>query len=42
MGGYYVGVPVILGSGGVEKIIQLQLTPEDQAALDKSVESVNE
>jgi len=40
VGGYYVGVPVILGSGGVEKIIQLQLTPEDQAALDKSVESV--
>jgi malate dehydrogenase len=40
VGGYYVGVPVILGSGGVEKIIQLQLTAEDQAALRKSVESV--
>jgi malate dehydrogenase len=40
VGGYYVGVPVILGAGGVEKIIQLQLTPEDQAALDKSVAAV--
>jgi malate dehydrogenase len=40
VGGYYVGVPAILGAGGVEKIIQLQLSPEDQAALGKSVEAV--
>ena len=26
VGGYYVGVPVVLGSGGVERIIELQLT----------------
>ena len=42
VGGYYVGVPVILGAGGVEKIIQLQLTVEDRAALDKSVASVKD
>jgi len=40
VGGYYVGVPVILGAGGVEKILQLQLTAEDRAALQKSIESV--
>ena len=26
VGGYYVGVPVILGAGGVERIIELELT----------------
>ena len=30
----YVGVPVLLGAGGVEKIIEVELTPEEQAALE--------
>jgi malate dehydrogenase len=40
--GLYVGVPVVLGAGGVEKIIELKLTPEEAAALRKSSEAVAE
>jgi malate dehydrogenase len=40
--GLYVGVPVVLGKDGVEKIIQLNLTPEEAAALKKSADSVAE
>lgn len=42
VGGFYVGVPVILGTGGVEKIIELELTDTEQAAFSKSVEAVKE
>lgn len=42
VGGYYVGVPVILGTGGVEKIIELQLTSQEQADFRKSVDAVKE
>jgi malate dehydrogenase len=40
VGGYYVGVPVILGAGGVERIIELALTDREQAALQKSIDAV--
>jgi malate dehydrogenase len=40
--GLYVGVPVKLGSGGIEKIIEVKLTADEQAALDKSAASVRE
>ena len=40
--GLYVGVPVKLGSKGIEQIIQIKLTPEEKAALDKSAEAVKE
>ena len=40
VGGYYVGVPVILGAGGVERIIELQLTGGERAALKKSIDAV--
>ena len=42
VGGYFVGVPVILGAGGVEKIVELSLLPEERAALDKSIAAVKE
>lgn len=42
VGGYYVGVPVILGAGGVERIIQLQLNDEEKAAFQKSVDAVKQ
>jgi malate dehydrogenase len=42
VGGYYVGVPVILGSSGVEKIIELKLTDEESVAFQKSVDAVKE
>jgi len=40
--GVFVGVPVVLGSGGIERIIELKLTPEESAALKKSAASVQE
>lgn len=40
VGGYYVGVPVILGAGGVERIIEIDLTDSERAAFRKSVEAV--
>jgi malate dehydrogenase len=42
VGGYYVGVPVILGSGGVERIIELDLGEDERAAFQKSVDAVQE
>jgi malate dehydrogenase len=42
VGGYYVGVPIILGSGGVEKIIELELTEQEQKDFTKSVNAVKE
>ncbi|WP_077214215.1 malate dehydrogenase [Bacillus dakarensis] len=38
--GIYLGVPTILGANGIEKVIQLDLTAEEKAALDKSAEAV--
>jgi malate dehydrogenase len=38
----FVGVPVKLGSRGVEEIIQIKLTPEEDAALKKSAGAVKE
>src|SRR5690625_655255 len=36
----YLGVPIILGGKGIEKVIELDLTDNEKATLDKSVESV--
>src|SRR5437588_11232116 len=36
----YVGLPVVIGAGGVERIVELTLTPEERAQFDKSVDSV--
>ena len=40
--GLFVGVPVKLGARGIEQIIEIKLTPEEKAALDKSSASVRE
>ena len=40
--GLYVGVPVVLGAGGLERVIELKLTAEEAAALKKSADSVKE
>jgi malate dehydrogenase len=42
VGGYYVGVPVVLGSGGVERIVELKLTEQERADFQKSVSAVKE
>lgn len=40
--GLFVGVPVKLGAGGVEQVVQVKLTPEEDAALKKSAAAVRE
>ena len=40
--GYYVGVPCKLGAGGLEQIIEIKLTPEEDAALKRSAAAVKE
>ena len=40
--GLFVGVPVKLGSKGIEEIVQLQLTEEEQAGLHGSAEAVQQ
>jgi malate dehydrogenase len=38
--GLFVGVPVVIGAGGVERVIEIDLNDEEKAMLAKSVESV--
>ncbi|WP_066066699.1 malate dehydrogenase [Neobacillus soli] len=38
----YLGVPTILGGNGIESVIEIPLTEEERASLDKSVESVQQ
>jgi len=38
----FIGVPVKLGSNGIEEIIQIKLTDEENAALQKSADAVKE
>ncbi|MCH7599840.1 MAG: malate dehydrogenase [Myxococcales bacterium] len=38
--GLYIGVPCVLGAGGVERIIELELKGDDKKAFDASVEHV--
>jgi malate dehydrogenase len=40
--GVYVGVPVKLGRRGVEQIVEIKLTPDEQAAFNKSAAAVRE
>ncbi|HXU30572.1 MAG TPA: malate dehydrogenase [Thermoanaerobaculia bacterium] len=42
LNGLFVGVPVRLGRGGMEQVIELTLLPEEQAALEKSAAAVRE
>ena len=40
--GLYMGVPVKLGAGGIEQIVELDLTDEEESALQASAEAVRE
>jgi malate dehydrogenase len=40
--GYYIGVPCKLGAGGLEQIIEIKLSPEEDAALKRSAAAVKE
>ncbi len=36
----YVGVPVVIGAGGIERIVEIKFTPQERAAFRKSVKAV--
>ncbi len=38
--GVYVGVPAVIGKGGVEEVVEIGLEPDEKAAFDASVEAV--
>ncbi|MFB3816495.1 MAG: malate dehydrogenase [Candidatus Methylomirabilales bacterium] len=38
--GYYFGVPAVIGAGGVERVLELRLSEEERALVQKSLESV--
>jgi len=38
----YMGVPVVIGAGGVERVVTIQLTADEKAMLDKSAAAVRE
>jgi malate dehydrogenase len=40
--GRYIGVPVVIGAGGVERIVEIDLNRSERAMFDKSVEAVNQ
>ncbi|GMU22122.1 MAG: malate dehydrogenase [Phycisphaerae bacterium] len=42
IGGYFVGVPAMLGRNGVEKVLEVPLSPEEKAAFDVSIQHVKE
>lgn len=42
VGGYFVGVPAILGSGGMEKVITIDLEGDEQKLMDESVSHVKD
>jgi malate dehydrogenase len=42
MNDLYVGVPVVIGAGGVERIVEVELDAEEKAAFDKSCGAVRE
>ena len=42
VGGYFVGVPCVLGAGGVEKVIEVEFSADERKLFDTSVSHVKE
>jgi malate dehydrogenase len=40
--GMYIGVPVVIGANGIERVVEVQLSAEEKAQLDKSAAAVKE
>jgi len=40
LNGFYVGVPTVIGAGGIERVIEISMDKDEQAMFDKSVEAV--
>ena len=42
IGGYFVGVPCILGANGVEQVVEINLDPDEKALMDESISHVKD
>jgi len=40
LNGMYVGVPTVIGAGGIERVVDIKMTRDEQAMFDKSVDAV--
>jgi malate dehydrogenase len=40
--GYYLGVPCVIGSGGLERILEIELTEEENAAFQETADAVRQ
>ena len=40
LSGMYVGVPTVIGAGGIERVVEIKLDKAEQAMFDKSVAAV--
>jgi malate dehydrogenase len=40
--GYFVGVPCIIGAGGVEKVVEFELTAQERTLFDQTLAAVKE
>jgi malate dehydrogenase len=40
LNGFYVGVPTVIGSNGIEKVVEISLNGDEQAMLTKSIDAV--
>jgi len=38
--GYFIGVPTVIGAGGIEKILEFKLLPEEQEMLNNTLIAV--
>jgi len=40
LNGFYVGVPTVIGAGGIERVVEIKMNKDEQAMFDKSVDAV--
>ena len=40
LNGFYVGVPTVIGAGGIERVVEISMNKEEQAMFDSSVKAV--
>ncbi|MBM4106992.1 MAG: malate dehydrogenase, partial [Phycisphaerae bacterium] len=40
--GYFVGVPCVLGKNGMERVVELQLDPDERKLMDESISHVKD
>ena len=38
--GFYVGVPTVIGAGGIERVVKIEMNKDEQAMFDNSVDAV--